>query len=382
MTSSNLKSSQGMTLIDDQGKTCVDLVAGLASSLGHRHANIVAAIKRSCEANLGTVLDRLDFDWHLALGDALAEFEHCHLNASANEANEFAFRVARSAFGEDRYRVITLLGSDHGDTFSLRSASGRIQGQGFDGPVAVGYRHVKPADITALTKAIDPMTAAICIAPVDWNQGGEAFDIEYLKAVESLCRERDLLFMIDETRVPPGVGGTLFFHGRAEVSADIVTAASGWCGGLPGGMTFIHSRALASLQAREGLSLDWLQHQADLPLLREVVFATASTIQSDHLLGGIDEAVDIWAATLDELTSGFDFVRGCVHAGLWTTIELDLPAADVATRAFADGLRLLVTGETTLLICPPITATGDSLLEAIEPLRRAFESLERETTTS
>lgn len=371
-----------MTLIDDHGNTCVDLVAGLASTLGHRHASIVAAIKRTCESNLGTALDRLNSDWHLGLGEAVAEFEHCHLSASANDANEFAFRVARSAFGKDRYRVITLLGSDHGDTFSLRSASGRIPGQGFDGPVAAGYRHVRPADITALTKAIDPMTAAICISPFDWNQGGEAFDIDYLKAAESLCRERDLLFMIDETRVPPGVGGTLFFHGRAEVSADIVTVSAGWCGGLPGGMTFIHSRTLASLQSREGFPLDWLRHQPDLPLLREVISATASTIQNDHLLGGIDEAVDVWAATLDELTSGFDFVRGCVHAGLWTTIELDLPAVDVATRAFADGLRLLVTGETTLLICPPITATGDRLLEAIEPLRRAFESLERETTTS
>jgi len=371
-----------MTIIDDQGNSCVDLVAALSSCLGHRHPNVVEAIKRASDQNLGTAFDRLDSDWHRELAEDCASFDHCQLVSSATDANEVAFRIARSAFGTERYRVITLLGSDHGDSVAMRSAGGRIQSQGFDGPVVAGYRHVVPANIGALTKAIDATTAAICIAPVDWNKGGEAFDVDYLKAIASLCQERELLFIIDETRIPPGIGGTLFFHGRAEISADILTASAGWCGGLAGGMTFINSSTLATLKQREDLNLDWLHHQPDSPLLRATISVTSSVIANEQWLGRVAETVDIWAAMLDDVTSGFDFVRSCVHAGLWTTIELDLPAVDAAMRSFANGLRLLVTGETTLLICPPITATGDSLLEAIEPLRRTFESLERETTPS
>jgi acetylornithine/succinyldiaminopimelate/putrescine aminotransferase len=71
-----------------------------------------------------------------------------------------------------------------------------------------------------------------------------------------------------------------------------------------------------------------------------------------------------------------------VHAGLWTTIELDLPATDVAKMARREGLMLTVTSDTSLLLCPPLNVTDSSLFEAIEPLRRILESIERETTSS
>ena len=365
-----IASSHGMTITDTRGNSVTDLVAGLASCLGHRHERIVAAVQRIAQSHLGSVADTQADDDAPAIADQFPGFASALPFASSSDANEYAFYLARSASVNARYRVITLLGSDHGDTIALRSASGRVDAQSV-GPVVPGFRHVMPGDIDAMRKAIDPVTAAICIAPVDWNRGGEPFDSSYLEAVQSLCREQNLLFMIDETRIPPGVGGTLFFHGRSSAEPDIVTASAGWCGGLPGGLTLVRSPSVADVQRPQ---------PPDVRLIRALILETAKTITKDKLLASIDETTDIWAATLDDLASGFDFVHRCVHAGLWTTIELDFPAADVAARARAGGLRIAVTGETTLLICPPLTATGEQLMEAIEPLRRTFEILEREST--
>ncbi len=381
MTNNSIRTATGMTFFDDQGNQTVDLIAGLASCLGHRHPAVLAAIKSACDADLGACHPLSAYPPHpypphpnplprITWGEgAFDAFSNRQLTASANEANELALRIARSTFGGEKYRVITLLGSDHGDTFALRSASGRPEGQGFDGPVAAGYRHVMPGDMAALTKAIDDKTAAVYLAPVDWNRGGEPLDSEYLVAVETLCREHELLLVLDETRIPPGVGGTWFFHQRGGIAPDIVTAAAGWTGGLPGGIVLSHDPAN--------------HHAADrLPLLQAIVNATERTVINEKLLAKIVETADTWAAMLDEIVSGFDFVRGCVHAGLWTTIELDLPAVDVANSAIAAGLRLQVSGETQLLICPPINVSGDRLLESMEPLRHALELIERETVSS
>jgi len=376
------KSSLGMTVTDARGEVVCDLVAGLACTLGHRHASVLKAIESACGSHLGDALESLAADWQKQAGDIFSPFAFSHLLPSRNDANELALRIARTAKGKNRYRVITLLGSDHGDTFALRSASGRVQSQGGDGPVAVGFRHVIAGDIDAMKKAIDDPTAAVCMSPVDWNRGGEPFDTDYLDAVGSLCRERDLLLMIDETKVPPGVGGTDFFYQRSSLTPDLLTLSSGWHAGLGGGMTLATEAVIAKLNERDDVDLSWSRQCRDLPLLRSVVLAISHSLANDHRRESVDEVAELWAAMLDDLTGGFDFVKGCVHAGLWTTIELDLPAVEVASSALSNGLRVLATGETTLLICPPIVATGDTLLEAIQPLRQAFEKLESETTPS
>ncbi len=385
MKHSTRSSSLAMNFVDAQGRACVDLVAGLASSLGHRHPDICAAVSATCDLHLGSPLDRLPGDWHERLGAPFSAFDHCHLAPSASEANEVAISAARAVFNAEKYRVITLLGSDHGQTYALRSASGRTASQGIDGPVAPGYRHVMPCDIAAMKKAIDPFTAAVCISPINGSRGGEPFETEYVVAVESLCREHGLLLILDETQVPPGIAGTWFLHERAGVTPDFVTLSAGWTGGLPGGMMLAKNTA-NQVHLIEKTTVvgdpDSLSSPRDYPLLRSIFAATAKAITTEKLLPKIDETADAWSEMIDELATGFDFIRGCVHAGLWTTINLDLPATDVAREALKKGLRFQVTGESTLLICPPINVTGDSLLESIEPLRQTLESIEQQTTSS
>ena len=377
MKLTNDPSSQAMNFVDGTGRACVDLVAGLASSLGHRHPDVCAAIRAACDLHLGSPLDFLPEDWHVGLGLPLADFDRCYLAPSASDANEMAILAARAVFKAEKCRVITLLGSDHGQTYAMRSASGRSEYQGFDGPVAPGFRHVMPGEIAAMKKAIDPMTAAVCISPINGSRGGEPFDTEYLNAVESLCREHQLLLIMDETQLPPGIGGSWFLYKRAGITPDIVTVSSGWMGGLPGAMTLFNNANFRVSDYVEALG-----SPRDFPLLRSIIGATSQAINAEHCLQKIDETADAWAAIVDELVSGFDFIRGSSHTGLWTTIDFDLPAIDVARVALAQGLRLKVTGESTLLICPPINVTGDTLLESIEPLRRALESIEQQTASS
>jgi acetylornithine/succinyldiaminopimelate/putrescine aminotransferase len=157
-------STSGMALVDLEGNRSVDMSAALASSLGHRHPGILNAIVSACDEHVGAPHDLLQDEWCESLGAVTTGFKRSLLFPSADEANEAALRLVRSFFGGDRFRVISLLGSNHGDTFLLRSASGRIESQGSDGPVAAGFRHVLPGDIKRLPKPLMqiPLRFASC----------------------------------------------------------------------------------------------------------------------------------------------------------------------------------------------------------------------------
>lgn len=380
--------SQGVLLTNSDGASAIDLIAGLASCLGHRHPAICKCILAACESHLGSPSDTLPADWLQSLGVPFSRYEWGWLTASADEANERAIQVARVLQGSgdpDRYRIVTLLGSKHGDTFAMRSASGWPEKQGFDGPVAAGYRHASPGDIAALAKLVDDSTAAVFLSPVDWNAGGIPFETEYLSEVQSLCREKEVLLVVDETRLPPGVSGRWFFHERADITPDLLTLSAGWTGGLPGGIVLGGPRLIELLSQMKNdptsepkmVAVNGLDR--DQPLLRAIVRTTAAVASEEKWIDSVDETADAWAAMLDDLANGFDFIRSCSHAGLWTTLELDLPATDVANQAWNCGLRILATDDTTLLICPPINVSSESLLEAMAPLRTTLEAIEQQT---
>ena len=70
-----------------------------------------------------------------------------------------------------------------------------------------------------------------------------ALDKAYVKGVETLARENDLLLMIDEVQTGNGRTGSLYAFEQYGISPDVVTTAKGLGGGLPIGATLLGERA-------------------------------------------------------------------------------------------------------------------------------------------
>ena len=419
-------SASGIEITDGSGRVLVDLAAAMASSLGHRDAAVVDAILQAAGASVGSGFDLIGPGDLRSLGEPFDSFAAIAITPSVSEANERAIRIARQA-GQlrdggsgDRFRIITLLGGDHGDTLACRSAGGRIDDQAALLPLAAGFRHVAPGDTRALEKAIDAQTIAILLAPVDWTRGGEPFDSDYLRQIRKICDERGLLMIVDETRLPAAISGNWFFHQAAEITADIVTASAGWTGGLPGGLIFVADSAqAAALQGSTAVDRgDSLQNESggdddsggdseisvkvqfcgrsampigetDYPLLRAVIAATAGKIVADGGPGQIGEAAARWDEAWQTFADGFEFVSGCMTVGLWAVTRFDLPVGEVRRAAEKHGLRWIESSDTTLLACLPIlnSATGGkglsaTLEELFQKLRLTLEAIERQTIES
>ena len=70
-----------------------------------------------------------------------------------------------------------------------------------------------------------------------------ALDKEYVQAVEKLCKEEDMLLLVDEVQTGNGRTGSLYAYMQYGILPDVVTTAKGLGGGLPIGATMLGEKA-------------------------------------------------------------------------------------------------------------------------------------------
>ena len=77
------------------------------------------------------------------------------------------------------------------------------------------------------------LPAAIIVETVQGEGGVNVASVGWLKKLEQLCREFDILLIIDDIQVGNGRTGTFFSFERADIYPDMVTLSKSIGGGLP-----------------------------------------------------------------------------------------------------------------------------------------------------
>ncbi len=396
MTQSTVSSSSCLTVRDRQGQAWVDLTLGATLPLGANatsYADVLQSVAPEATSTVASLSDRRDsVDELLSNHKAFSGFTFARFAASSDEANELAIWLARSSGARDGYRVLTLLGSQHGGSLALRSASGRPDWQSMDGPVCSGFRHIKPGSTSAIEKAIDESVAAVMIAPIDWSRGGVPFEPSYLQEVQTICRNKSVAFILDETKAAPGLSGDLGFWSHAGLEPDLLTLGTGWFYGLPGGVV-LSRMDHAAIVDRSGIGLTdrgvgtlnnalsamgCFSEQSPLHRVafRQMTTAIERIIEEKTYQSTLSQ----WSLRIEELKNGFDFVRNIAQQGWWTTLALDIPAAELVTTAAKLKLHLRATGDSTVLACPPVACQPDEIDQTIKLLRQTLEMIETAST--
>ena len=71
--------------------------------------------------------------------------------------------------------------------------------KGFE-PLVPGFIHVPFNDLNAVEQAITPATAAVMLELVQGEGGVQVADQTFVKSLRDLCRQRDILFILDEVQ--------------------------------------------------------------------------------------------------------------------------------------------------------------------------------------
>lgn len=355
----------GSHLWDDQGKRYLDFLSGLAvTSLGHAHAEVAEAI--STQANqllhvsnlfgtepgleVAATLNRL------IGGDGQVFF--CNSGAEANEA---ALKLARKWAGPDRYVVLTTEGSFHGRTLATLHATGQTKKHSGFQPLPDGFRHAAWNDLSALEAAVTGDVAAVLIEPIQAEGGVRPADLDYFQGVESLCRDKGILFMVDEVQTGLSRTGEWFGFQHYDVSPDVVTMAKALGNGMPIGAMWAKTEVGAAFQPGDHATTFGGQ-----PLATAAARAVLTVMERENV-----PAAAIAAGL--RLTKGLEGLPGVTSVrgkGLLLAAELT-NASGPATAAAALEAGLVVNGvtPTAIRLTPPLLVSDDEIEEAVEILK-------------
>jgi len=209
-----LDHGEGATLWDVEGKKYIDLASGIGvNCLGYANPAIIDAIDKQAH-KLMHVSNLFTTEPMVQVAKKLVEKTHLggkvFFANSGAEANEGAIKLARKysfdKYGEGRYKVLTLINSFHGRTVTTLKATGQERFHNYFFPFTEGFDYAVANDIKSVRTKADDMTCAIMMELIQGEGGVLPLDREFVKEVEKLCREKDMLLIIDE--VQTGIGRT------------------------------------------------------------------------------------------------------------------------------------------------------------------------------
>ncbi|MBU1656697.1 MAG: aminotransferase class III-fold pyridoxal phosphate-dependent enzyme, partial [Candidatus Omnitrophica bacterium] len=231
-----LVAGRGIWVEDINGKKYLDFFPGWAvSGIGHCHPEVISEMKGQMERILH-VSNNFYRDVQPVLAKKIIEYSFPGKVFFANsgaEANEGAIKLARRYGKPGRYEIITMEKSFHGRTLATLTATGQEKIKKGFSPLVEGFKHVPFNDIDALKNALTEKTVAIMLEPIQGEGGINVADLGYMKAISAMCREKDILLIVDEVQTGMGRTGKMFAYSHFGIEPDIMTLAKALGGGMP-----------------------------------------------------------------------------------------------------------------------------------------------------
>jgi acetylornithine/succinyldiaminopimelate/putrescine aminotransferase len=182
--------------------------------------------------------------------------------------------------------------------------------------------------------------------------------------VSALCRERNVLLMLDEVQTGLGRTGHWFAFQAQGLEPDVVTMAKALGNGMPVGACWARSEVAAAFGPGDHGSTFGGQ-----PLALAAARATLDTMEAEDVCARARRAGAILTDGLAALP-GVVSVRG---AGLLLAAQLDAPVAkEVAARALELGLLVNPVRPDAVRVAPPLLVGDDELARALDLLGQAL----------
>ncbi len=366
-----LVKGRNCTLVDEQGRSYTDFIAGIAvCNLGHAHPELTAALTRQAEllwhvSNLFYTAPQTELAARLV---ELSFADRVFFANSGAEANEAALKLARKYFKEkgapERFRVVSMRQSFHGRTMATLSATGQEKvRKGFD-PVLEGFDFVPFNDFDTLKAAVGPQTCAVMLEPIQGEGGVICPDAGYLRSVRRLCDETGCLLIFDEVQTGLGRTGKLFAHEHFGVTPDIMTLAKALGNGLPiGAMLAVENAAAAFNPGAHATTF------GGTPIVTSVALKVLELLTQGDLLEQVERKGAYLRNRLESLQAKCAAIRNVRGYGLLVGVELDRPGAEVVKACMQNGYLVNCVQEKVLRLAPPLIISRqeiDGLVEVLE----------------
>lgn len=370
-----LDRGEGVYLYDIEGKKYLDFVSGIAVfALGYHNQEYNDALKDQIDKLLHTS----NYYYNVPAVEAakklkaVSGMDRVFFTNSGTEAIEGAIKAARKyAYTRDGYaghEIIAMKHSFHGRSLGALSVTGNKHYQEPFEPLLEGIRFAEFNNLDSVKALVNEKTCGIIFETVQGEGGIYPAEKEFIEGVAEICKEQDILLILDEIQCGMGRTGKMFAWQNYGVKPDIMTAAKALGCGVPVG-AFLMTERVAQKSLVPG---DHGTTYGGNPFVGAAVNKVIEIMERDRILEHVQEVSDYLWKRLEELKEKYDFVISHRGMGLMQGLQISIPVGEVSKKALEAGLLLITAGSDVLRFVPPLIIEKQHVDEMYEILDGIF----------
>jgi 4-aminobutyrate aminotransferase len=397
------KYAEGVWIQDLDDNILYDFISGRCTvNAGHRHPEIMKALKAQADKVTHCAVEDLynlekSLDAVVPLrgdGDLRATYA-----LSGSAANDAAIKMARKVTG--RMGIVCFAGAYHGTTYGALSVSSYVPSmvQGFGRLNDIFYfpypdylhppfgkldgEDVDDIIIGLIEQAFETYmppdeVAAVLFEPVAGDAGWLIPSKSFVKKLDKLAQENDVLFISEEVQTGFGRTGEWFCTENYGVTPDIVVLGKAMAGG---------AIAMAGAVAKQGLleKSGGFYHGHTMgrqPLGLAATLANIDVIRSEKLADRSRANGSLMMSRLKEAEEEYECV---VEArGIASLIGVEISskelAGKIAVECYRNGIYIIEMGYRgigALRVAPPLVSTENQLENALAVIDDALKKAEK-----
>ncbi len=364
-----LTKGKGSTLYDENGKEYIDFGSGIG----------VTAFGIADEEWKKAVINQLDKLQHTSnlyytapcaeLAKLLCEktgMKKVFFSNSGAEANEGAIKYARKysfdKYGEGRSTIITLVNSFHGRTITTLAATGQDSFHTNFAPFTPGFKYCPANDIDTIKKMATDDVCAIMFECVQGEGGVLNLEESFVKEIEKLAKEKDILMVVDEVQTGNGRTGKYFAYMNFGIEPDIVSTAKGLAGGLPMGAVLFGEKVESHITAGS--------HGSTFGGNPAAAAGAVSIVEriDDEFMKTVSEKSEYIIKFLKSVNG----VKSISGMGLMLGIETEKDAKEVVNACLEKGLLVLIA-KTKIRLLPALNISYEEIDKGLNILKEVIE---------
>lgn len=383
-------------LYDEHGNEYVDFFAGAGTmNYGHNNPRINGAIVEYIRQD--GVIHSLDM-FTTAKIRFLEEFDFTILRPrklkykiqfcgpTGTNAVEAALKLARKV--KKRKGVIAFTGAFHGLSTGSLSVTGNrhYRDEFYAGNANVafmpydGYLGASVNTAQILRRFLSDKSsgvsipAAIILESIQAEGGVNVASVTWLQQIAEICKEFDIVLIVDDIQVGNGRSGDFFSYERSGITPDIVTLSKAIGGGMPLAIVLIKPeldewRPGEHTGTFRGNNLAFVAATAALEYWRSEEFPKTIKDKSTLLRSLLEDIESRHQELITEIR-GYGLIQGIV-------MPRDGIARQVSSEAFRRGVIVELAGANgqVLKLLPPLTIDGATLEKGVAIIERAIDTV-------
>lgn len=401
-------SAEDYNVFDRHGNKWIDFTSTIfVANVGHSNKQVIDAIKVTLDKPLlhtYAYINELRLNYIKSLVQFAGDnFEKAFLMSSGTEATEAALKLMRlHGFKKNKKSpgIICIEGNYHGRTMGAHMMSCRIKPGDWAGHQDPNVYHIPfpypwtidgKSGVEFLKESLDCLACSgvnmkydICGIMLETYQGWGAvfYPDDFVKAVDQICKENDILLAFDEIQAGFGRTGKKFGYEHYGVIPDLLCCGKGMGSGLP------VSGVLGKQEVMDLPSVGEMSstHSAN-PVICAAGLATINEIEEKNLVSEAKRKGELFFEKLQEIQKKYAGCisnicgKGLVAALIFKDFQgnaLSILASKISERCMQKGVLVVHTGRESIKLAPPLTIVDEALVEGVAVIDEALGEIIQE----